>query len=156
MTKIWEGQRSPSAKLMNSEYVGFDAAKAELTTRFTPPPSFASPRGVVQGGLIGGFLDEVMGGALLASTYNSEYGTKLPLNLDMKMAFIAPVPLAPIIAKGRVIKAGRRVVFLEGELYAQESGKLLVSATSTAIPTGLPDRTVAAKSSSEVKAKSNT
>ncbi len=139
MTKIWEGQRSPSAELMGSEYIAFDTEASELTTRFTPPNSFASPRGVVQGGLIGGFLDEVMGGALLASTDGSEHGVKLPLNLDMKMSFLAPVPLAPIIAKGRVVKAGRRVVFLEGELYEEASGKLLASATSTAIPTGLPE-----------------
>jgi uncharacterized protein (TIGR00369 family) len=138
MTKIWEGQRSPSAKLMNSEYIGFDADKAELTTRFTPPPEFASPRGVVQGGLIGGFLDEVMGGALLASTYGSENGTKLPLNLDMALTFVGPVPLAPIIAKGRVVKLGRRVAFLEGELYDEASGKLLARATSTALPTEVP------------------
>jgi uncharacterized protein (TIGR00369 family) len=138
MTKIWEGQRSPSAKLMNSEYIGFDADKAELTTRFTPPPEFASPRGVVQGGLIGGFLDEVMGGALLASTYGSENGTKLPLNLDMALTFVGPVPLAPIIAKGRVVKLGRRVAFLEGELYEEASGKLLARATSTALPTEVP------------------
>ena len=138
MTKSWEGQRSPSAKLMNSEYIGFDADKAELTTRFTPPPEFASPRGVVQGGLIGGFLDEVMGGALLASTYGSENGTKLPLNLDMALTFVGPVPLAPIIAKGRVVKLGRRVAFLEGELYDEASGKLLARATSTALPTEVP------------------
>jgi uncharacterized protein (TIGR00369 family) len=134
MTKIWEGQRSPSAELMNSEYVSFDSETSELTTRFTPPPSFASPRGAVQGGLIAGFLDEVMGGALLASSD----GERLPLNLDMNLTFVSMVPLAPIIAKGRVVKAGRRVAFLEGALYDEESGKLLARATSTALPTGVP------------------
>ncbi|MEL7444311.1 MAG: hypothetical protein AAGK02_00675 [Pseudomonadota bacterium] len=66
MAKIYETRRSPSAELMGSEFVSFDPEKGELTTRFTPPPSFASPRGAVQGGLIAGFLDEVMGGALPA------------------------------------------------------------------------------------------
>lgn len=138
MAKIWEKQRSPSAILMGSEYVGFDEGNAELTTRFTPPPEFASPRGFVQGGLIGGFLDEVMGGALLAVTEGSEHGAKLPLYLDMNLTFISMVPLAPIIAKGRVVKAGRRIVFLEGELYEEASGELLARATSTAIPTPRP------------------
>ncbi len=137
MAKIWEGQRSPSAVLMGSEFVSFDKENSELTTRFVPPPSFASPRGAVQGGLIAGFLDEVMGGALLASTDGSEYGQKLPLNLDMKLSFMRMVPLGPIIAKGRVVKAGRRVAFLEGELF-DEDGKLLARATSTAIPTDVP------------------
>lgn len=139
MTKIYEGQRSPSAELMGSEFVSFDADKGELTTRFTPPPSFASPRGVVQGGLIAGFLDEVMGGALLAITDAGEHATKLPLNLDLNLTFVSVVPLAPIIAKGRVIKHGRRVAFLEGELYDEADGKLLARATSTALPTDLPE-----------------
>ncbi len=138
MTKIYEGQRSPSAELMGSEFVSFDPEKGELTTRFTPPASFASPRGAVQGGLIAGFLDEVMGGALLAVTEGSEHGTKLPLNLDMNLTFVSMVPLAPIIARGRVVKHGRRVAFLEGELF-DETGALLARATSTAIPTDVPE-----------------
>ena len=134
MANIWEGQRSPSAQLMGSEFVSFDEEASELTTRFTPPPEFASPRGAVQGGLIAGFLDEVMGGALLASSG----GERLPLNLDMNLTFVSMVPIAPIIAKGRVVKAGRRIAFLEGELF-DENGKLLARATSTAIPTDMPE-----------------
>ncbi len=138
MSKIYESKRSPSAELMGSEFVSFDADKGELTTRFTPPPSFASPRGAVQGGLIAGFLDEVMGGALLAVTEGSEHGTKLPLNLDMNLTFVSMVPLAPVIAKGRVVKHGRRVAFLEGELF-DEASNLLARATSTALPTDIPE-----------------
>ena len=133
MTKIWEGQRSPSAVLMGSEFVSFDEEAGELTTRYIPPPEFASPRGAVQGGLIAGFLDEVMGGALLATTD----GQRLPLNLDMNLSFMRMVPIAPIIAKGRVVRAGNRVAFLEGELYDEE-GKLLARARSTALPTPVP------------------
>lgn len=118
---------------MGSEFVSFDKEKGELTTRFNPPASFASPRGAVQGGLIAGFLDEVMGGALLAVTDEQ----RLPLNLDMSLSFMRMVPLAPIIAKGRVVRAGNRVAFLEGELY-DEAGKLLARARSTALPTPVP------------------
>ncbi|MBY6218473.1 PaaI family thioesterase [Qipengyuania aquimaris] len=142
MAKIYEGQRSPSAKLMGSEFVSFDKERGELTTRYSPPPSFASPRGAVQGGLIAGFLDEVMGGALLAVTQEKfgEEGVRLPLNLDMNLTYLRMVPLEPITAKGRVVKAGRRVVFLEGELLDSE-GNVLARATSTAIPTPLPGKT---------------
>ena len=44
---------------------------------------------------------------------------------------------ATIIGKGRVVRAGRRVIFLEGELLA-EDGTVLARATSTAIPTPKP------------------
>lgn len=137
MSKIYETVRSPSAELMGSEFVSFDADKGELTTRFNPPASFASPRGAVQGGLIAGFLDEVMGGALLAVTEGSEHGMKLPLNLDMNLSFMRMVPLGTIIAKGRVVKAGKRVAFQEGELFDND-GRLLARATSSAIPTDVP------------------
>ena len=79
-----------------------------------------------------------MGGALLATTDGSEFGQKLPLNLDMNLTFMRMVPLAPITAKGRVVKHGARVAFLEGELFDAE-GNMLARATSTAIPTDLPE-----------------
>ncbi|WP_245228550.1 PaaI family thioesterase [Pontixanthobacter sp. CEM42] len=130
---IFTRRRSPSAELMGSEFVSFDEETATVTVRYTPPPSFASPRGAVQGGLIGGFLDEVMGTALLAATD----GELLPLNLDMNMSFARMVPMETIIAKGRVIRVGRRVAFLEGELFDKD-GNLLARATSTAMPTAVP------------------
>ena len=130
---LHEQRRSPSAELMGSTFVSYDAEAGVVTFEYTPPPSFASPRGVVQGGLIGGFLDEVMGAALLAHTQ----GESLPLNLDLAMTFIRPVPLATIRATGRVIQAGRRAVFLEGELHDM-AGQVLARATSTAIPTAVP------------------
>jgi len=126
-------RRSPSAELMGSEFVSYDADTKTATVRYTPPPSFASQRGAVQGGLIGGFLDEVMGTALLASTD----GASLPLNLDLNMTFVRMVPLETITAKGRVIRVGRRVAFLEGELFDKD-GTLLARATATAIPTENP------------------
>lgn len=133
MPKIYETQRSPSARLMGSRYVSFDAEAGELTMQYTPPPEFASPRGAVQGGLIAGFLDEVMGGALLAVTDDQ----KLPLNLDMTLSFLRMVPLETITAKGRVVRHGRRIAFLEGELYDKD-GNLLATARSTALPTPVP------------------
>ena len=144
MTSPYKERRSPSSELMGSTFVAFDADRGELTTEFTPPPEFASPRGAVQGGLIAGFLDEVMGGALLATTENSEHGTRLPLNLDMNISFLRMVPLETITAKGRVVRVGRRVVFLEGELWDKD-GNLLATASSTALPTPVPAAATGAK-----------
>ncbi|MXP45994.1 hotdog fold thioesterase [Altererythrobacter luteolus] len=118
---------------MGSEFVSFDEETATATVEYTPPPSFASPRGAVQGGLIGGFLDEVMGTALLAATD----GELLPLNLDCNISFCRMVPMETITAKGRVVRLGRRIAFLEGELFDKQ-GNLLARATSTAIPTPVP------------------
>lgn len=169
MTKIYQERRSPSSELMGSTFVAFDADKGELTTEFTPPPEFASPRGAahadlmgvqfeswdaereeitlrfhapdvfitprgsVQGGLIAGFLDKVIGWAYVWATEQQE----APLNLEINMTLLKPVLAGPLIGKGRVVKRGRRVVFLENELFGA-NGQLLARATSTAIPTPKP------------------
>ena len=135
MTELFKTQRSPSAQLMGSQFQSWDAEKGEVTFTYDPPPSFASPRGAVQGGLIAGFLDEVMGAALLASTDNEA----LPLNLDMNLTYLRMVPMETVTARGRVLKLGKRVAFLEGELFDKD-GNLLVRATSSAIPTPLPGK----------------
>ena len=53
------------------------------------------------------------------------------------MSLIRLIPEGPLIGKGRVVKSGRKVIFLEGELLS-EDGKLMARATSTALPTPRP------------------
>ena len=121
------------ADLMGVEFDSFDAEREEITLRFTAPDSFITPRGTVQGGLVAGFLDEVMGWAHVWATDHVE----APLNLDITMTLIRPVMAGPLVGKGRVIKRGRRVIYLEGELF-DDAGNLLARSTSTAIPTPRP------------------
>ena len=121
------------ADLMGVEFDNFDAEREEIPLRFTAPDSFVTPRGSVQGGLVAGFLDEVMGWAHVWATDRAE----APLNLEISMSLLKPVMAGPLIGKGRVVRRGRKVIFLEGELF-DEAGKLLARATSTAIPTPRP------------------
>ena len=128
---------SPHSNLLGSEFIGFDEASQTATMRFTVKPEVCTWRGGVQGGLIAGYLDDVMGYAFAAATD----GEMAPLNLDLSMSLLRLIPEgATIIGKGRVVKAGRRVVFLEGELLA-EDGTLYARSTSTAIPTARPSPT---------------
>lgn len=120
-------------KLMGTEFVSFDEATQTVTMRFTAPASFITPRGSVQGGLVAGFLDEAMGWAY---TYSTQ-GKFSPLMVDINFSLLKPVPQGPLVATGRVVRAGRRILFLESELLA-EDGALLARATSTAIPTENP------------------
>jgi acyl-CoA thioesterase len=105
--------------------------------RFTVKREMTTWRGGVQGGLVAGYLDDVMGYAYVAATG----GEMAPLNLELSLSLIRLIPEgATIIGKGRVVKAGRRVIFLEGELLA-EDGTLYARSTSTAIPTPRPTAT---------------
>ena len=118
---------------MGVEFVSFDKEREEITLRFNAPDSFITPRGTVQGGLVAGFLDEVMGWAHVWANDHVE----APLNLEINMTLLRPVMAGPVIGKGRVVRRGRRVIFLEGELF-DEAGTLLARSTSTAIPTPRP------------------
>jgi uncharacterized protein (TIGR00369 family) len=129
--------QSPHTALLGSEFVSWDADTQTATMRFTVKREMTTWRGGVQGGLVAGYLDDVMGYAFVAATG----GELAPLNLDIAMSLIRLIPDgATIIGKGRVVKAGRRVVFLEGELLA-EDGTLYARSTSTAIPTPRPSPT---------------
>ena len=124
---------APHVDLMGVEFVAFDAASETITLSFTAPASFITPRGGVQGGLVAGFLDEAMGWAHVWATD----GAEAPLNLDITMTLLRLVPEGKLTGKGRVIRRGRRVIFLEGELFDLD-GNLLARSTSTAIPTPRP------------------
>ena len=129
--------QSPHTALLASEFVNWDETAQTVTMRFTVKREMCTWRGGVQGGLVAGYLDDVMGYAYVASTG----GEMAPLNLDIAMTLIRLIPEgATILGKGRVVKAGRRVVFLEGELLA-EDGTLYARATSTALPTPRPTPT---------------
>lgn len=130
-SKAW-----PHAQLMGAEAVDFDDETKTITMRFAAPPEFITPRGSVQGGLVAGFLDEAMGWAYTQATG----GTHSPLMLDLNISLLKPVPEGPLLAKGRVVKAGRRVLFLEAELTLVD-GTVLARSTSTAIPTVNPGNT---------------
>lgn len=121
------------AELMGVAFDSFDEEREEITLRFHAPESFITPRGSVQGGLVAGFLDEVMGWAHVWATKHEE----APLNLEISMTLVRPVKAGPLVGKGRVVRRGRRVTFLEGELFDGE-GNLLARSSSTAIPTPRP------------------
>ena len=117
----------PSAKLMGSEFISFDEEMKTVELAFTPPASFANMRGVVQGGLIAGMLDEAMGAAVYVGT-----GGKLQISLDINLSMLRPVPLERVTVKARPVKAGARIVFVESELF-DGNGELCARATGTAM-----------------------
>lgn len=124
----------PHARLMGARLVSFDRETETATLAFEAPECFITGRGIVQGGLVAGFLDEAMGWAHVLSTD----GREAPLNLDLTMTLLGGVPAGPVTGIGRVIRRGKRIVFLEGELR-DDGGKVLARSTSTAIPMPRPE-----------------
>jgi uncharacterized protein (TIGR00369 family) len=100
--------------------VGF-TAKAEL---------LCNPMGQIQGGFVCAMLDECMS---VAGMITSGMTHVVP-TLEMKTSFLRPALPGSLRGVGRVVKWGRTVCFMEGELYDAEE-RLLAKATGTAIPT---------------------
>ena len=83
--------------------------------------------GGIQGGMVAAMLDDVMA---FAVGLDLEWGQISP-TLELKVSMLNPAKPGRLIAEGRVIKRGRSVGFIEGELFDEE-GTLLATASSTA------------------------
>jgi len=83
--------------------------------------------GYLHAGLIGAMLDTACGYAA-----GTVAGRVLASNFSVNC--LAPAVGRSFVARGRVVKAGRKQVFASAELFAeQESGELLLVATGNAI-----------------------
>ncbi|MFA5122871.1 PaaI family thioesterase [Zavarzinia sp.] len=105
----------------------FDPAGRELEATFVGRPEFCNPRGVVQGGFQAAMLDDVMAVTLIMATE----GRFVPPTLELKVSYFEPVMPGTIRARGRVLRLGRSIVFLEGDLLGDD-GRSLARASATA------------------------
>ncbi|NIJ43291.1 uncharacterized protein (TIGR00369 family) [Parvibaculum indicum] len=115
-----------------SEYLGLhiiDVSREALTVDvlFEAGEQLCNLWGGIQGGMVAAMLDDVMS---LAVGLDLEWGQISP-TLELKVSMLNAARPGRIYGKGRVIKKGKSVGFVEGELYAPD-GTLLATASSTA------------------------
>lgn len=82
--------------------------------------------GLVQGGVLGVYLDNIMG----QSCYTLLGKDKSITTMTMNLQFLEPAPMGVIKGTARVVKKGSRVFFAEGEVQDAAS-KALARATGT-------------------------
>jgi uncharacterized protein (TIGR00369 family) len=82
---------------------------------------------VVQGGLLSAMLDDTLGPALVATLGPGEFAP----TSDLHVQFLRPARPGRLVGRGRIVRRGRDVAFMAGEL-ADESGELVAVATATA------------------------
>lgn len=103
--------------------------RAEVSFTWRVPAEYCNSAGNLQGGMLAAFLDTLLGGATAAHLPADQY----PALAEMKISIFHPAPAgATIVATGRVLKKGRRVVFAEADAYIE--GKLIAKASGTEIP----------------------
>ena len=93
--------------------------------RLDPRPEFANSWGSVHGGALMTLLDV----ALASAGRSLDDQCNGALTVEVKVNFIAAAN-GPVLAEGRAQRAGRSLIFSEGELRS-EDGTLLAKATGT-------------------------
>ena len=93
--------------------------------RLDPKPEFENSWGSLHGGVLMTLLDVALASAGRALDDDCNGA----LTVEMKVNFIAAAA-GPVIAEGRALRAGRSLIFSEGELRS-EDGTLLAKATGT-------------------------
>jgi len=113
------------AALTPFKVVEADLAAGTVKLQFAEQPAFKNHFGHIQGGFGVAMIDVVISLAGFART-----GRWLP-TVEIKSSFVAPAALGVCTGEGRVIRAGKSLVFLEGQLYGAD-GRLAIHATATA------------------------
>lgn len=116
-----------SATLLGWTMVGVDPVTGEVTIAFDGKREFCNPTGFVQGGMLIAMMDDTMGPA----TFIHSNATKMISSIDIHAQFLRPVTVGAITVTARVVRMGRRVAFIEAELF-DASGKLCARASSSA------------------------
>ncbi len=127
-----------NAPMMN--HIGFEALDAyvreekRLRVAFMVRAEFCHSGGrIAQGGFVTAWLDSAMAHVVLLDSK----GVENIASLEIKVSFIAAVSPGPVMAEARIVKKGKRIAFLEANLYDLQ-GKHLASATQTAMLTAMP------------------
>ena len=126
--------RPPVGQLLGSEYLDYKLDTGEVHMRFTALPSFINPGGTVHGGMLAAMLDELLAVTMGVVMREGEYN----ITLDLGSRFLKAAQLGTIEGFGQVIKRGRAVGFVEGELRDMQGAVLVRGNATMQIQTGFP------------------
>ncbi|MEI6485648.1 MAG: PaaI family thioesterase [Sphingomonadales bacterium] len=125
----------PTAEILGQEILEIDSEAGRVKMKFLPVPACRNPMGNVQGGIIVAMLDDA---AAFAAIIKSGKRIGIP-TIELKTSFFAPAKAGvPLYAEGRCLKLGRRVAYMEADLF-DEAGTLLARLTTSAIPVEMPE-----------------
>jgi uncharacterized protein (TIGR00369 family) len=118
----------PAAGVLGWELVSIDPDAGTIEVAFAATGEFLNPVGVIQGGFLAAMLDDTMGPALVATLGPGLFAP----TADLHVQFLRPARPGRLTGRGRVVRRGKDVAFLAGELL-DESGRVVAAATATAL-----------------------
>jgi len=117
----------PAAELLGWKLVEIDPDEGTIEVAFTAKEQFLNPAGTVQGGFLAAMLDDTLGPALVQTLGDGEWAP----TTDLHVQFLKPAEPGELRGTARIVRRGRDVAFLAGELRDAE-GDLVATATATA------------------------
>jgi uncharacterized protein (TIGR00369 family) len=92
----------------------------------TQPPSALNPFGILQGGYLAIFIDEMLGTAIASMLETGEFA----VTAEVKINYMRALRAGALTGNARVIRRTRALAFIEASIV-NERGEVAVSATST-------------------------
>jgi uncharacterized protein (TIGR00369 family) len=115
-----------AAATLGWELVSASPEDGTIEVAFDACEAFLNPAGFVQGGFLAAMLDDTMGPALVAGLNPRDFAP----TTDLHVQFLRPVRPGRLIGRGRVVRRGKDVGFLAGELVDND-GVVVAVATAT-------------------------
>jgi uncharacterized protein (TIGR00369 family) len=127
---VMEGRRDPppAAVLLGWKLVSIDPEAGTIEVAFTATDQFLNPAGDVQGGILAAMLDDTLGPALVATLGEGEWAP----TLDLQVQFLTAAKPGELRAHGRVVRRGRDIAFMAGDLRDPRD-VVVATATATAL-----------------------
>jgi len=128
-----EARRPPAWDLLNVKLVSYDPAlnrvvtECNAETRHCHSTDWHPMGGIVQGGIVTGWLDAAMACACM---FQGDHQIAIA-SLEIKVTFLLPAHPGLYRAYASVLRAGRSVAFMEAELR-DKNNHLIARASSTA------------------------
>ncbi len=126
---VINGRREPppAAVLLGWELEAVDPDAGTIELSFTAKEEFLNPAGQVQGGFLAAMLDDTLGPALVATLSDGEWAPTISLNVQ----FVRAAKPGKLRSRGRVVRRGRDIAFLAGELL--DGDDVIATATASAV-----------------------
>ena len=119
--------RALQESMGNFRVVAWEPQTRSVRAAFTVRREYCHTNGTIaQGGFVTAWLDAAMAHAVL---HDTDHASGV-VSLEIKVSFLERVGPGEGTVVGRVVRRGKRVAFLEGDLYNAE-GRLAAQASST-------------------------
>ncbi|HKR38668.1 MAG TPA: PaaI family thioesterase [Paraburkholderia sp.] len=106
------------SSVLESEYVGV--------------PAFLNPAGHIQGGILSAMLDDVTALLVVSTLSDGEHCATLSLNTS----FLRPAKVGKLLGRSTLIRRGRGVCNVSGELWQEDKLVATASAVCAIVPKG--------------------